>query len=312
MRRLDAELTKTFTDIGCTAFCAVTGRVPYGYVVATTDDATVMEPDPRTAPVVRRIFEEYVGGSGLQQIAERLTADGILSPSAYDQQRNPHHAGSAWSKAAVRAVLTNDRYAARFVLVPAPDCESCELRCATRNQAPLVSGAVYRRTRDTLRQRGDAARGAGMSERRYLLRGLLRCLRCQRLMQGTWNNHAAYYRCRFPREYARANKIDHPANIYLREDRLVVPLQDWICRALPVRLFEWAGHQSPAVQARLVRRAGEIRQLVGRARDEPDHLSELFAALGMQLAYDFTGNLLRVDAEVMPGAAVHDRIRLGG
>ena len=52
----------------------------------------------------------------------------------------------------------------------------------------------------------------------YVLRGVLFCGICDRKMQGHWTNEAAYYRCRFPTEYALANKVDHPRNVYLRED----------------------------------------------------------------------------------------------
>jgi site-specific DNA recombinase len=70
-----------------------------------------------TAPVVERIFSEFIGGRGIYAIAEGLTRDGILSPSAHDPDRNRHRAGSggAWSKAAVRAILLNPRYAGRQV-----------------------------------------------------------------------------------------------------------------------------------------------------------------------------------------------------
>ncbi|MEU6429876.1 hypothetical protein ABZ860_28635 [Microbispora sp. NPDC046973] len=29
------------------------------------------------------------------------------------------------------------------------------------------------------------------------------------------------YRCTFPREYALGNKLDHPRNVYLREDAIL-------------------------------------------------------------------------------------------
>jgi hypothetical protein len=43
-------------------------------------------------------------------------------------------------------------------------------------------------------------------------------------MQGQQNNGEAYYRCRYAQEYALANTIDHPSNIYLRERDLIGPL----------------------------------------------------------------------------------------
>ena len=47
-------------------------------------------------------------------------------------------------------------------------------------------------------------------------------------MQGHWINQAPYYRCRFPAEYALANKIAHPRNVYLREDAFDVQVDDWL------------------------------------------------------------------------------------
>ncbi|MGW3893214.1 recombinase family protein [Micromonospora chokoriensis] len=46
-----------------------------------------------------------------------------------------------------------------------------------------------------------------------------------------YNHGAAYYRCRFPQEYALANKVEHPRNVYLREDALTDPLDEWLASA---------------------------------------------------------------------------------
>jgi site-specific DNA recombinase len=98
------------------------GRPPYGYVIvdagphpnpAKAADGKRMHKldlDPETAHVVRRIFAEFIGGCGIFAIAEDLTRDGIPSPSAHDPARNAHRTGIAWSKSAVRAILTNPRY----------------------------------------------------------------------------------------------------------------------------------------------------------------------------------------------------------
>ncbi len=83
------------------------GRPPYGYQLADAGPhpnpgkAAVgqrlhrLESDPDAAPVVRRIFDEYVAGRGLYAIAEGLTRDGIACPSAHDRTRNPHRQGLA-------------------------------------------------------------------------------------------------------------------------------------------------------------------------------------------------------------------------
>ncbi len=68
------------------------GRPPYGYQLvdagphpnpakaAAGQTLKKLELDPTAAPVVQRIFAEYLTGKGLYAIAEGLTADGILSP----------------------------------------------------------------------------------------------------------------------------------------------------------------------------------------------------------------------------------------
>jgi DNA invertase Pin-like site-specific DNA recombinase len=103
------------------------GRPPYGYRLADAGPHPhpgkaadgkrlhTLEPDPTTAPIVQRIFTEYLSGIDVFAIAQRLTTDGIPCPSAYDRRRNPHRTGIAWSKSAVRTTLTNPRYTGHAV-----------------------------------------------------------------------------------------------------------------------------------------------------------------------------------------------------
>jgi site-specific DNA recombinase len=46
-------------------------------------------------------------------------------------------------------------------------------------------------------------------------------------------------RCRFPEEYALANRVQHPRNVYLRENWLTEPLDAWLAQAFaPHRLAD--------------------------------------------------------------------------
>jgi hypothetical protein len=49
-------------------------------------------------------------------------------------------------------------------------------------------------------------------------------------MQSHWANAAPYYRCRFPAEYAIANRIEHPLNVCLREDAILGHVDRWLAR----------------------------------------------------------------------------------
>ncbi|GAA2116201.1 recombinase family protein [Actinomadura alba] len=89
----------------------------------------------------------------------------------------------------------------------------------------------------TAAQQMLAARGRGRTSHKphrhrhpYVLRGVLYCGICNRRMQGQRNHGAAYYRCRFPEEYALANRVQHPRNVYLREDVLLPALDRWVGR----------------------------------------------------------------------------------
>lgn len=75
------------------------------------------------------------------------------------------------------------------------------------------------------------------SQHPYPLRGCVRCGLCGRRMQGHRVNHAPYYRCRFPAEYALPDRVEHPLSVNLREDAIVGHVDQWLAREfVPQRL----------------------------------------------------------------------------
>lgn len=209
-----------------------------------------LEPDPATAPVVQRIFADYLAGRGLFAIAEALTRDGVPSPSAYDRARNPHRCGIAWSKGAVRVILSNPRYTGRQVwnkqrkdevLLDVNDVALGHTSTVRWNHQdawvwsteivhqPLIDTETFEQVQAMLTGRGAqrTTRERHRTQHRYVLRGLLHCGLCGRRMQGQQSKQSLYYRCRFPTEYGLANKIAHPRNVYLAERELIGPLDEW-------------------------------------------------------------------------------------
>jgi len=213
-----------------------------------------------SAPVVARIFTEYLAGRGMFSIAEGLTRDGIASPSAHDPERNRHRSGAAWSKSAVRVILSNPRYTGRQVwnkqrkdevLIDVEDValgHETKMRWNTPDKWVWSADQVHDALVDTETfehaQQVLAAHGAGRATRerhrvrhQYALRGLLHCGCCTRRMQGQWNHDEAYYRCRYPQEYALAKTVEHPRNVYLAERDVLPALDDWLAQAfVPIRL----------------------------------------------------------------------------
>lgn len=242
------------------------GRPPYGYRLgdagphpnpAKAADGRrlhILEADPVAAPVVRRIFTEYLIGTGIYAIAEGLTRDGIACPSAHDRARNRHRAGTAWAKSAVRAILVNPRYTGHQVwnrqrkdevLIDVHDVaqgNTTKIRDNTTDQwiwstDPVHPALITREEYEDTQERLGALRYAPSrkhphhSKHTYALRGLVYCEICGRRMESNWTNNAPYYRCRFPREYARVEQIRHPLNVSLREDAVLPALDQWLASA---------------------------------------------------------------------------------
>lgn len=246
------------------------GRPPYGYRLvdagphpnpAKASDGKRLhrlEVDPVAAPIVARIFAEYVAGRGLYMIAEGLTRDGIPSPAAYDPARNvgrqPNPAG-AWSKNSVRAIIKNPRYTGREVwgkqarfdeLVDVEDVAAGNRQRMRWNPVEAWTESHERVNEaiidDDLFDRAQQAMRAGQhrplepkrrrTQRRYLLSGLVTCGLCGRRMQAQTNHGQPHYRCRYLAEFAAANALEHPTNVYLREEAVVPAIDSWLAASL--------------------------------------------------------------------------------
>ncbi len=238
------------------------GRPPYGYRLvnagphpnpskaAMGQQLRRLEIDPEAAPIVQRIFDDFLAGRGLYAIAEALTKDGILSPSAHDPARNPHrsNSGGAWSKSAIRAILQNPRYTGRQVwnrqtrhevLINVDDValgHDTKMRwndpqqwvwSAKPTHAAIVSTDTFDAAQEVFAGSQRAAVRRQRTKHSYVLSGLVRCDLCGRRMQGSWNNGQPYYRCKFPTEYA-ASEAQHAKTVYVREDAIVPALDSRI------------------------------------------------------------------------------------
>src|SRR6266542_741224 len=262
------------------------GRPPYGYRIAdagpppnpakAADGRRLhkLEPDPQTAWVIRRIFAEYLAGRGLFAIAEGLTRDRVPSPSQHDAARNTHRTGEGWAKSAVRAILRNPRYTGRQVwnkqrkdeiLLDVNDvARGYETRLRwndtgqwvwseTLAQEPLVSVEDFEAAQAIMAGGGRARQASHETRERvrnpYALRGRLYCGFCERRMQGQYNHGDAYYRCRYPKEYALASHVRHPANVYLREDDVLPAIDRWLTVIFAPHLLTQTIREMQAAQA---------------------------------------------------------------
>lgn len=134
-----------------------------------------LEPDPKTAPVIRELFERRAAGQGPSQLADFLQGRSIKTSQ-----------GSAyWSKPSIAHVIASRVYLGelsygrdrRYVN---PHAHESIVDLATWTAAQHPNGEHLRRPR----------RGG------YLLTGLLRCAACGYVMQGTRTSRGKrIYRC---------------------------------------------------------------------------------------------------------------------
>ena len=94
----------------------VTGALPYGYLHDPNDRQKWII-DEQAAPIVKRIYQSIIAGKNLQQIADGLTADGVLTPNAHWQSigakvsRGAHNADpTKWAAATIIVILKKEEY----------------------------------------------------------------------------------------------------------------------------------------------------------------------------------------------------------
>ncbi|MCE7004611.1 recombinase family protein [Kibdelosporangium philippinense] len=100
------------------------GRPPYGYRLVDAGSHPNraharwgrrlhrLDPDPKTAPWVRWIFQQRATGRSVASIARELNERGVQCPSGVDRKRNTHRSGEAWIVRTVVGILENPRYTA--------------------------------------------------------------------------------------------------------------------------------------------------------------------------------------------------------
>lgn len=239
------------------------GRPNYGYRLVDTGlphpnrakasagaQLRTLEPDPDTAPVVRRIFDLYDAGVGYRSIAQRLESEGILSPGEVGPVRHPRSAG-VWGGSAVRAILINPRYLGRQVAGRQRrhdellDTRDPALGTISRQrwQDPdtwawseqpswpaLVPEDLFERVNKRITNtHGNGRRRQRSEPGQYLLSGAIRCGHCGKSMSGNTAKNKPYYRCSATRpDYATPSVPGHPPTYMVREERILAAVDKWL------------------------------------------------------------------------------------
>ncbi len=96
--------------------------IPYGYLKnpeykGNQKEAPALIIDPEAAPIVRRLFELYAGGTGIRKISAMFEQEQILSPAVYEfkktgkKGKHPNMAEPyLWAQSTIRDILGNPVY----------------------------------------------------------------------------------------------------------------------------------------------------------------------------------------------------------
>ena len=257
-----------------------TGKGCYGYTYVPETGRRDLNPEQ--APIVARIFEEFVAGKSCNRIANDLNADDI-----------PTFTGRRWHPITARRVLDNETYTGRTVfgktrveMTRHPGTRRRSRRVVERDESehieipdaspPIISRELFNKAREL---RGQRTRKA--PSRNYPLGGRIRCLRCGAGMVGCGSNNGryTYYRCN--RVYL-SKKDERCKSRQVRTDALEPEVRDKLGELLanPAMVIEMA--ESLRLDAGNGRRLDEIERDLGKVRDRERKLVDLYTDGAME------------------------------
>ncbi|MCM1125754.1 MAG: recombinase family protein [Lachnospiraceae bacterium] len=174
------------------------GSIPlYGY---QRDEEGFLTPDGETEGTVQRIYREYLSGTGLAELARKLNAEGVPSPKQHKINKGILHGRKdssfeeksiegkecVWLPTTLQQILRNETYTGVLLSgaykngplgsgkrVFVPEDERVRVENA---HPPIIDKDTFREVQERM---GTKKYG---EEKQFLLKGLVRCGECGRLM----------------------------------------------------------------------------------------------------------------------------------
>ena len=221
----------------------------YGYL-KDPDDKHKLIIDEETAPIVRMIFERFIGGESIIGITKDLNEMGIPNPSMYKKQKGlnyKHPSGRSndglWPDSSVRRILQNRMYVGDMVQGKNTTMSYKIKQCRA---IPKDEWIVVENTHEPIidRETFDSAqalfnkhiRKSPQKNEVDLFSGLVRCADCKRAMNKKTNKHPYgtyhYYRCVTARKLKKSACSNHTIRIDKLEQAVLLTIQKMIDTAV--------------------------------------------------------------------------------
>ena len=217
----------------------------YGYL-KDPDDNHHLIVDEETAPIVRMIFERFIGGESIIGITKDLNEMGIPNPSMYKKQKGfnyRHPCGRSndglWPDSSVRRILQNRMYVGDMVqgrnTTYSYKIKQC--RAIPKEEWIIVEGThepiISQETFDNAQALfNKSIRKSPKNKNVDLFSGLVRCADCKRVMNKKTNQHPYatyhYYRCVTARKLKKSACTNHTIRIDKLEQAVLLTIQNMI------------------------------------------------------------------------------------
>ena len=217
----------------------------YGYL-KDPDDKHKLIIDEETAPIVRMIFERFIGGESIIGITKDLNEMGIPNPSMYKKQKGlnyKHPSGRSndglWPDSSVRRILQNRMYVGDMVqgknTTMSYKIKQC--RAIPKDEWIIVEGThepiIEQETFDKAQALFNKhIRKSPQKNEVDLFSGLVRCADCKRAMNKKTNKHPYgtyhYYRCVTARKLKKSACSNHTIRIDKLEQAVLLTIQKMI------------------------------------------------------------------------------------
>ena len=201
-------------------------RAPYGYL-KPDEDVTSLVINPETAPVVKMIFQKYLNGMNITQLARYLNELGIMCPGQYKKEVLKSGVKNTtnkyiWYPNTVRLILTTETYVGTTIggkWKVASVGSNKHVKTSEEDwivvegtHEPIISKEMFDSVQEKLEL--HSRKKKNVHNNNYPLKGLVKCGGCgQNLLH--INRCNAHFKC--PRKFNSANPLCVTDNLYDEE-----------------------------------------------------------------------------------------------
>lgn len=291
----------------------------YGYL-KDPDDNHHLIVDEETAPIVRMIFERFIGGESIIGITKDLNEMGIPNPSMYKKQKGfnyRHPCGRSndglWPDSSVRRILQNRMYVGDMVQgrnttysYKIKQCRAIpkdEWIIVEGTHEPIISQETFDHAQALFNK---SIRKSPKKKNVDLFSGLVRCADCKRVMNKKTNQHTYgtyhYYRCVTARKLKKSACTNHTIRIDKLEQAVLLTIQNMINTATTMSelLTQINNHSARKKESSHIEKA--LKSQVSEREKLVSMITDLYP--------DWKSGVITVDEYQMLKEGLNERLRI--